>query len=146
MRERSMFARARILLMIAASVLATPLAAQAPAPTTSAFDGKYVGTATLTTPGRKGTSMGLNCGTITSVDMTITGGQVVIRETMFNGGMPAYRGSVNAAGEVSASRPPNGAVSGTVHDKVFTGQRLKGRCSFSVQMQQAPAAAAFDRK
>ena len=142
-----MFGRPRTLLAIAACMLMTPVAAQAPAPTTTAFDGKYAGTATLTTPGRKGTSRGLNCGTITSVDMTITGGRVVIREIMFNGGMPTYRGSVNVTGEVAASRPPNGTVSGTIHDKVFTGQRLEGRCSFSVQMQKAPvSAAAFDRK
>ena len=37
-----MFDRAALLLMIAASALAMPAAAQAPAPTT-AFDGKYVG-------------------------------------------------------------------------------------------------------
>jgi len=38
-----MFGRARVLLTIAASVLAMPVAAQTPAPTTAAFDGTYVG-------------------------------------------------------------------------------------------------------
>ena len=38
-----MFGRSKILLTIAACVLATQVAAQAPAPTTTAFDGKYVG-------------------------------------------------------------------------------------------------------
>jgi hypothetical protein len=38
-----MFGRARILLTIAACTLATPVAAQTPAPTTTAFDGTYVG-------------------------------------------------------------------------------------------------------
>ena len=38
-----MFGRARIPLTIAASALVMPAVAQAPAPTTTAFDGKYVG-------------------------------------------------------------------------------------------------------
>jgi hypothetical protein len=38
-----MFGRARILLMIAACMVATTAVAQAPTPTTTAFDGKYVG-------------------------------------------------------------------------------------------------------
>ena len=38
-----MLAGARILLTIAAWLTSLPLAAQAPAPTTTAFDGKYVG-------------------------------------------------------------------------------------------------------
>jgi len=38
-----MFGRARILLMIAVCALAPPAAAQAPAPTTTAFDGTYFG-------------------------------------------------------------------------------------------------------
>jgi hypothetical protein len=38
-----MFGRTRILLMIATCALAMPAAAQAPAPTTTAFDGTYAG-------------------------------------------------------------------------------------------------------
>ena len=38
-----MFGRARILLAIAACTLATPAVAQAPTPTTTAFDGTYIG-------------------------------------------------------------------------------------------------------
>jgi hypothetical protein len=37
-----MFGRGRILLTIPACILATPVASQAPAPTATAFDGKYV--------------------------------------------------------------------------------------------------------
>jgi hypothetical protein len=84
----------RLLLAIAACTLAAPTVAQIPAPATTAFDGKYVGTATLT--GVAGA-----CVTITSVDMTIEGGQVVVREIPFNGGPWTFRGTVNAAGEIS---------------------------------------------
>ena len=68
----SMFSRARALLTFVACALATPVAAQAPAPTT-AFDGIYVGTATITR------DQGV-CIAIPRVDMTIAGGQVIIHE------------------------------------------------------------------
>ena len=38
-----MFGRTKILLTITACAFATPVAAQAPAPTTTAFDGTYTG-------------------------------------------------------------------------------------------------------
>jgi hypothetical protein len=128
-------------LTIAATAFAMPVAAQAPAPTT-AFDGAYVGTATPEGGGRAQ----LMCGTITSVNMTITDGQVVIHETFFNGGGADFRGSVDAAGEVTASRYTKAysefsSVSGTIHDKAFAGHRVIGQgriCYFSVQMQKAP--------
>jgi len=130
--------------LVILSALAVPGAtssAQGPAAPT-AFDGKYVGTATLTHEPR----FGGGCPTIRSVDMTITGEQVLIHEELFSGARPTYQGSVNAAGEVSASfqskAPPTNigqqtifTMSGTIHDKVFTGQRLHGHgCHFSVQM------------
>jgi hypothetical protein len=87
----------RLLLTVVACALATPAAAQAPAPTT-AFDGKYIGVATLTTGVPE-------CSAITSVHMTIAGGQVVIHVIRLqSSGRGTFRGSVNAAGEVSASR------------------------------------------
>jgi hypothetical protein len=43
-----MFQRMTALATFMAGVLAIPAAAQAPAPVTSAFDGSYVGTATVT--------------------------------------------------------------------------------------------------
>ena len=106
------------------------LSAQGPA-ASPAFDGKYVGTATLT---REGHGTGA-CSTIKSVDMTITGGQVVFNENHFNFGLVTYRGSVDAAGKVSVSHEiktptPTGqsisTVSGAIHDNVFTGNRVGG--------------------
>jgi hypothetical protein len=78
--------------------------------------------------------------------MTINGGQVVIHDIHFTAGERTYRGSVNAAGEVSASRQieasrPNVGqtiftVSGTIHDNVFTGQLQHGRwgCQYRFEM------------
>ena len=134
------FLTAWILLATLAAPTATSSAQEPAAPT--AFDGKYVGTATLTREGRGGGG----CGTIKSVDMTITGGQVVIHEIQFNGARPTYWGRVNAAGKVSASRqieaPSSNVrqtiftVSGTIHDNAFTGQRLHGRwgCDYRYEM------------
>ena len=107
-------------LMIAACALATPAAAQAPTPTTTAFDGKYVGTATVGR-GRATTT----CWAINSMNMAITGGQVVIHATRFTGNEPTLRGSVNTAGEVLALRQSDyrrvhfGTILGAVHDGVF---------------------------
>jgi len=105
-----------------------PASAQGPAVPT-AFDGKYVGTATLTHGGG-------SCSAITSAEMTVTGGQVVIREIHHTGGVYTYRGNVDAAGAVSAVYQSKAlprdvgqsdfTVSGTIHDKLFTGQRRHG--------------------
>jgi hypothetical protein len=135
-----LFGRARILLTIAAPALATPVSAQAPAPTTTAFDGKYIGTATQ--------SSGVPaCATMTSADMTIKGGQVIIHETQLDGYRLIFRGSVNAAGEISTSfewkstsvGPTVDTVYGTIRDKVFTGQHAHGHwCYWNVQIAPLP--------
>ena len=57
--------------LVILSALAAPAAAQTPTPATTAYDGKYVGTGTIT---HENPSAGY-CRTITSVDMTITGGE-----------------------------------------------------------------------
>jgi hypothetical protein len=128
----------RLLLTIVACALATPAAAQAPAPTT-AFDGKYIGVATLT-------SGVPECDAITSVHMTIAGGQVVIHAILLHSsGRGTFRGSLNAAGEVSASRQtkdpraPYVNLYGTVHDNMFTGHRVHRYCDQSIEMHKVPA-------
>ena len=104
-----------------------------------AFDGKYLGTAALA--GSTIRSRG-DCATVTSVDMTITGGQVVIHEIRFEGYKVVYQGMVNTAGEVSASRqskvPPYSVVpvSGTVHDKAFTGVAGDQHCYYKLEMSK----------
>ena len=55
-----MFGRARILLMIGVCALAMPVAAQAPAPTTTAFDGTYAGVSREVSKAQSGGTAG-NC-------------------------------------------------------------------------------------
>ena len=122
------------------STLAVPAAAQPPAPTRTAFDGKYVGTATVGAGEDP-----VDCRTTTSMDMTIAGGQVLInadyaRAPFIYGHALApkltFQGSVNAAGEASASGL--GFVlmlTGTIRDKVFRGQHRSGRqCNYTIEM------------
>jgi hypothetical protein len=106
-----MFGRPRMLVTIAAFALTMPAAAQAPTPAMTGFDGKYIGTATIS--GGRATA----CRTITSVDMTITGGQVVIHQSNFNGGTAIFRGSVNAGGEYRHTV-------GLTHHRVMWGRPL----------------------
>jgi hypothetical protein len=121
------------------SALALSAAAQSPTPATTAFDGKYVGTAAIT-----GGRMAFGCFPIPHADMTITGGQVVIHETQSDGATVTFGGSLNAAGEVSGSFCQKGfmcaSLSGTVHDKIFEGSQTHGYwCYFNVRMAAAPA-------
>ena len=121
---------------IAACMLATPVAAHAPA---TVFDGKYVGMATVE-PAKDPA----DCLTTNPMDMTIAGGQVLIHADgamPFNNGLTAkltFQGSVNAAGEISASAStPAGprTLTGTIRDKVFSGRRLAAKiCHYTIQM------------
>jgi len=111
------------------------LSAQAP----SAFDGKYLGTATqLAARGNP------NCAVIKSMDMTITGGRVIVHENDATGGRDTYRGGVDASGQVSTthvgkndtydSASSSFFVNGAISNNVFTGQRTHDRCIYSVSM------------
>jgi hypothetical protein len=82
------------------------------------------------------------------MDMTIAGGQVLINADyarapfVYGHALTApkltFQGSVNAAGEVSASASGPGFVlmlTGTIRDKVFRGQRRSGRqCNYTIEM------------
>jgi hypothetical protein len=71
---------------------------------------------------------------------------VVVREIPFNGGPWTFRGTVNAAGEISTylwtsweGRLVNN-LSGKIEDKVFIGRHLHGnRCAWTVHMGPLPA-------
>ena len=131
MRFRSF--QGALVMLSALAVQAATSSAQGPAPPT-AFDGKYVGTATVT-----GGKYPLTCVATSAMDMTITNGQVLIHAD--NAGQPAaskltFQGSVNTAGEISASTAGGRrTVTGAIHDKVFTGQRLiETSCHYTIQM------------
>jgi hypothetical protein len=110
--KKSMLDRRIVLWTIAACMLATPVAAQSLAPTARAFDGSYIGTATLTHEPRESSGCALT----------------------------TYPGNVNEAGEVSALLQRQGPVSvisvtGNIHENLFTGQRRLGSfCSHNIQM------------
>ena len=122
---------------IAACMLATPVAAHAPA---TVFDGKYVGMATVE-PAKDPA----DCLTTNPMDMTIAGGQVLIHADgamPWNNGLTApkltFQGSVDAAGEISVSAStPAGlrTLTGTIRDKVFSGRRLAAQiCHYTIHM------------
>jgi hypothetical protein len=118
--------------------LTAPATAQAPTPSTTAFDGHYVGTATVTGGGHAGE----NCFPILHADMTITRGQVVIHTTKSDGATVTFGGSLNAAGEVSAYNCCKGltcaSLSGTIHDRGFEGRKVtRYWCYFNVRMAAA---------
>ena len=109
-----MFGRAMILLAIPASALATPVAAQAPAPTT-AFDGKYVGVSRESS--KAGSTPGAKCLPRGVPDtLTITNG--VVRSKVY----PSWEGAVNPQGalvmrstssmRVDAQIDPQGTIRG----------------------------------
>jgi hypothetical protein len=80
---------------------------------TTAFDGKYVGTAALAY------GEAAYCREIESADMTIAGGQVLIHADNPDGVTApklTFQGNVNAAGVVSASTP-SGPLIGTIRGK-----------------------------
>ena len=141
MRFRSVLSTLVILGAAAMSAAATSSAQGPAAP--PAFDGKYVGTARQT----GGSETTNACYPITSVEMTVTGPQVVMNEIHLNGAY-TYHGSVNAVGEVSAVHQSNAlptnvgsspfTIVGTIHDKVFTGERKHGgghwSCFFRLEL------------
>jgi hypothetical protein len=99
----------------------------------NAFDGNYIGRASIS-----GGIFGAGaCIGMDSIDMTITGGQVVVHETYVTGLKLTLRGTVNSAGELSATRLPRGRVFGTIHDMVFTGERGSSNyCYYTVEMRK----------
>jgi hypothetical protein len=94
----------------------TVSSAQGPA-TPGAFDGKYVGTATVS-----GGKYPLTCIAIKSMDMTIASGQVVVHEVKSDGAKATLQGSVNSSGEVSVSKLPHGTAA-------LYRERFTTRCS-----------------
>jgi hypothetical protein len=105
------------------------------APTT--FDGQYVGTGR---PIYEGNNEG-SCPTMKSADMTVVRGEVVIHLTWFDSTYRTFRGSINSAGEVSASRENDGMrlVTGIIVGKVFKGQRFRNSlrdCFYSIEMEK----------
>jgi hypothetical protein len=118
------------------------IAAVSPVSAQSVFDGSYKSTAISGSAGR-GTQ---NCATINSMTMTISGGRAVVREVQANGTIISYQGTVNSAGQVSATSQPQGyqsgtgsralSVTGTIQGNTFTGQRMHDVCTSAITMMK----------
>jgi hypothetical protein len=125
-----MFGRARIVLTIAACTLATPVAAQAPAPTATAFDGTYVGVSrtlegTMIAPSAKTCPPNGRPG-----PLTIVGGAA---RTPWGS---TAEGSINAQG-VLVLRAPNGArIDAQIDGSGTITGRLTSACSYQVVWQK----------
>jgi hypothetical protein len=125
-----MFGRARTLLTIPALALAMPVAAQAPGPTTTAFDGTYIGgSRTL-----EGTMVGHTTRSCPpngrAGPLTIAGG---IARTPWGG---TAEGSVNEQG-VLVMRAPNGArIDAQIDGRGTVTGRLTSACSYQMVWQK----------
>jgi hypothetical protein len=129
------FGRARILLTIAASAVALPAAAQTPVPTTTAFDGTYLGVS-RTLEGAMG--------------RTMTGGQMRFCPPSGNGapsltiangnattkwGSPA-EGSVTPQGVLVMRNQSGLRFDGQIDGKGTATGRWTGNCSYQVVWQK----------
>jgi hypothetical protein len=117
-----MFGRARILLTITASVAAMPVLAQAPVPTTTAFDGTYAGVSFETSSYMQGISAARWCGPTSGVPgpLTITNG--VVRAQM--GGR--WEGSVNPKGVLVMRSPSSSRLDGQIDSQGTIRGQLSG--------------------
>ena len=125
-----MFGRVRILLTIVACTLAAPVAAQAPAPTTTVFDGTYVGVSRTLESTMRGQGTRQCPPNGRPGPLTIAGG---VARTPWGG---TAEGSVNGQ-RVLVLRAPNGARIDTQIDGsgTVTG-RLTSACSYQMVWQK----------
>jgi hypothetical protein len=125
-----MFGRARILLAIAACTLATPAVAQAPTPTTTAFDGTYIGVSRTLESTMLGYSTRQCPPNGRPGPLTIAAG---VARTPWGG---TAEGSVSAQGAV-VMRAPNGArIDAQIDGSGSVTGRLTSACSYQVVWQK----------
>ena len=139
--------RTIVLGMIAACMLATPVAAQAPAPTTTAFDGTYVGVSRTLggtrqtqphTPTRKYSRARVPHETQHCVPdgqpglLTIAAG--VARYTTVRAG--TWEGSVNAQGVLVIRGPDRDRIDAQIDGRGTVTGRFTGDCSYQLVWQK----------
>ena len=129
-----MLDRTIILGTIAACMLAMPVAAQAPAPTTTAFDGTYVGVSSTL----EGTMLGETRGTRSCAPngkpgpLTITGGV-----PRYDDLRPAtYEGSVNTQGVLVLRAPYGARIDAQIDGRGTVTGRLTSGCSYHMVWQK----------
>ncbi len=133
-----MFGRQIVLLTIVACTSAMPAAAQAPAPTTTAFDGTYAGGSFETSSYMEGISAARWCGPTSGVpgSLTITSG--VIKPTVGTVG-PEWEGTVNPQGGLVMRSPRSSRVDGQIDSQgTIRGQSSGWGCVVRYIWQKAP--------
>jgi hypothetical protein len=125
-----MLAGARILVTIAACMSATPAAAQAPASTTTAFDGTYVGVSRTALEGTVGARNCVRNGQ--PGPLTIAGG--VVRWPAPYAG--TAEGSVNAQGLLVLHTPYGSRIDVQIDGRGTVTGRFIGTCSYQLVWQK----------
>ena len=124
-----MFGRAGTLLTIAACAFALPVAAQAPAPTTTAFDGTYTGVRTLeSTMAAHSTRQCPPNGP--TAPLTIVNG---VARTAWGG---TAEGSVTPQGAVVIHAPNGAKIEGQIDARGTVTGRLTSACSYQMVWQK----------
>jgi hypothetical protein len=148
--------RTIVLVTIAACMSAIPVAAQAPAPTTTAFDGTYVGVS-RTLEGYQPDPAGYR-NSQTLADIEGVAGDLLLRARnctpngqpgplTIAGGVPRYNGStlyqttwegsVNAQGVLVMHAPLGGRLEAQINGRgTVTGRLTGGNCSFHMVWQK----------
>jgi hypothetical protein len=124
--------RTIVLWMIAAFAWATPVAAQPAAPTTTAFDGTYVGVSRTLLEGyeplREAQCRALNG---QPGPLTIAGG--VVR---WQGRVTSFEGSVNAQGVLALHDPSGNRIDAQLDSRGTVTGRLTGLCNYQMLWQK----------
>jgi hypothetical protein len=130
-----MLDRTIVLGTIAACMLATPVAAQAPAPapTTTAFDGTYVGVSRI--------AAGTITGDGTMLPCTRNNGQpgpltIAGRTARFQSPYGTYEGSVNAQGVLVLHGPYGNRIDAQLDSRGTVNGRLTSFCSYQMVWQK----------
>ena len=135
--------RTIVLWTIAACMLPTPLAAQAPVPKMTAFDGTYAGVS-RTFEGAMGNGRTRGClqysqnPSHTLDPLTIAGGaaryQAGVGTYVSGGG--TYEGSVNAQGVLILRGPSGNQIDARIDGRGTVTGRLTGECSYQMVWQK----------
>jgi hypothetical protein len=128
---------ARILVTIATCMAAIPVAAQAPAPTTTAFDGTYVGVSRSFLESEAGSSHNRGAGCVLYGQpgaLTIAGGV-----PRYNGSaqrQATFEGSVNAQGVLVLRTPMGERLDAQIDGRGTVTGTFTGFCSYRMVWQK----------
>jgi hypothetical protein len=128
-----MLDRTIVLVTIAACMLATPVAAQAPAPTTTAFDGTYAGVSRTVEGIMEDDRVTRSCRpNLTQPEpLTIAGGAA-----RHIGPTGTYEGSVNAQGVLVLHGPYGNRIDAQIDGRGTVTGRLTSHCSYEMVWQK----------